>query len=84
MKVKAILAAMVVAALACIAVMVLLPPGQMWPWLGALLAVLVVSGAMAVLALRRAARERRHEEGGMDLEQLRARPREVSQDDTVW
>ena len=84
MKVKAILAAMVVAALACIATIVFLPPGQMWPVLGALLAVLVVLGAMAVLALRRAARERQREAGGMDLGQLRDRPREVSQDDTAW
>ena len=84
MKVKTILVAMVGAALACVGAIVFAPPGQLMPVLGMLLGVVVVLGFLAMLALRREARDRRLATGGMDLEQLRGRPREVSQDDTAW
>lgn len=81
MTVKTILVAMVVAALACIAAPLLLPSAYAWPAVWMLVALLAI---LTVLALRRAARDRRHAAGGMDLGRLREPPREVSEDDTAW
>lgn len=81
MKVKPILAAMVVAALACIAAFLLLPSAQAWMVFWVLAGLEVVLALLLVLARRRAARDQ--DGGGMDLGRLRE-DREVSQDDTAW
>ena len=82
MKVKPILAAMVVAALACIAAFLFLPSAQAWIASWVLAALEVVLAVLLVLARRRAARD--HDGGGMDLGRLREKDRDVSQDDTAW
>lgn len=82
MRVKPVLAAMVVAALAGLAAFLFLPPGQAWLAFWVLAALELVLAILLVLARRRAAREQ--DAGGMDLGRLRERDREVSQDDTAW
>lgn len=82
MKVKPVVAAMVVAALACIAAFLVLPAPQARVAFWVLAGLELVLALCLVLAWRSAARER--EAGGMDLGRLRDPKREVSEDDTAW